>query len=612
MLANGRMTKTWRRSWVCSSLFLVLILVPSRSFSWVNHETNTCRQANPRATVAPALLKLRGGKGRKKRGASSSEDKESSDGWASGEDSPSTSEEEKKKQAEPRGIPRRRGDRRSDSSDVGKASSDSGSSWEEGSERSEKSSQSTLSEDEPSELHVSELPEDVMERLAEEEEEAQTEKGSVDPSFEAMIRERHPFYIPTLEMMKNQMHQPKNRTRTRRQRITWRGQEIDPEDEYIDFFKYRVKWCPDKKFLRRQEQHRKLQPWMSHATKELLRLVLPLRGTRHFGEQVFKRYTDGKDENGRYIWKPDLPPHLKVFGDTIINTLSSKQNFTLPYETLDSLHNVDDKSSLSVKRALKKHKAEPTAGPRWFDLPKGPDLKSRPDLRADFKLLTERNTWDPKNRYKSLGWEKKGTTTKSPTKLEYPKYFAEGYYAIDPKHPWENLPKHLRFKSLTEQIMADDRIRRKIKERFHRQQKLAAEEKKLKGLTEKPTRPPRPPRPATGRSIMIQKSLKKIRAVQREGYDGEGPDPLADRELPKMPSMGGTGKPPTEEEIREERMQRLGIKYKKKPEPAQKKDMVVKKVEKKVKKKKKKRDPKRLLLKRATGKRDGGPPSRRR
>ena len=51
----------------------------------------------------------------------------------------------------------------------------------------------------------------------------------------------------------------------------------------------------------------------------------------------------------------------------------------------------------------------------------------------------------------------------------------------------ENLPKHLRFKSLTEQvgipctpddltsmkIMADDRIRRKIKERFHRQQKLA-------------------------------------------------------------------------------------------------------------------------------------------
>lgn len=35
-----------------------------------------------------------------------------------------------------------------------------------------------------------------------------------------------------------------------------------------------------------------------------------------------------------------------------------------------------------------------------------------------------------------------------------------------------------------------------------------------------------------------------------------------------------------------------GIKYKKKPEPAQKKDMVVKKVEKKVKmKKKKKRDP---------------------
>ncbi|EKX54041.1 hypothetical protein GUITHDRAFT_132456 [Guillardia theta CCMP2712] len=476
------MTKTWRRSWVCSSLFLVLILVPSRSFSWVNHETNTCRQANPRATVAPALLKLRGGKGRKKRGASSSEDKESSDGWASGEDSPSTSEEEKKKQAEPRGIPRRRGDRRSDSSDVGKASSDSGSSWEEGSERSEKSSQSTLSEDGVSttqrctdSIHPK-LPEDVMER------------------------------------------------------ITWRGQEIDPEDEYIDFFKYRVKWCPDKldalslnqsslsvyccrKFLRRQEQHRKLQPWMSHATKEgCLRLL----------EQVFKRYTDGKDENGR------------------------------------------------------------------FDLPKGPDLKSRPDLRADFKLLTERNTWDPKNRYKSLGWEKKGTTTKSPTKLEYPKYFAEGYYAIDPKHPWENLPKHLRFKSLTEQIMADDRIRRKIKERFHRQQKLAAEEKKLKGLTEKPTRPPRPPRPvrtshtlpapdlnmkATGRSIMIQKSLKKIRAVQREGYDGEGPDPLADRELPKMPSMGGTGspgafevtlltphtpgKPPTEEEIREERMQRL-------------------------------------------------------
>eukprot|EP00960_Hanusia_phi_P042283 755411-Hanusia_phi.AAC.4 len=126
------------------------------------------------------------------------------------------------------------------------------------------------------------------------------------------------------------------------------------------------------------------------------------------------------------------------------------------------------------------------------------------------------------------------------------------------------------------------------------------------------------------RVVQVRRSLSSrvLTSSQRDGYNDEGPDPLADRVLPKMPSLGGTGrlvqeilvspgtigKPPTEEEILKERLERQGklfvptvktkwigcegIKYKAKP--LKDKNAIEKKLEmekKTKKKKKKKRDP---------------------
>jgi hypothetical protein len=46
----------------------------------------------------------------------------------------------------------------------------------------------------------------------------------------------------------------------------------------------------------------------------------------------------------------------------------------------------------------------------------------------------------------------------------------EGYVTLDTTYPRDNLPRALRFKSLTEQVLADERIRKRLHERFRRKQ----------------------------------------------------------------------------------------------------------------------------------------------
>ncbi len=66
--------------------------------------------------------------------------------------------------------------------------------------------------------------------------------------------------------------------------------------------------------------------------------------------------------------------------------------------TGDELLEVDDAHSRAVQRARVRSRANGTAGPGWFYMPAGPDPRRDPKLRADLKMLSQRNTWDPKRR----------------------------------------------------------------------------------------------------------------------------------------------------------------------------------------------------------------------
>eukprot|EP00960_Hanusia_phi_P042285 755411-Hanusia_phi.AAC.6 len=99
-------------------------------------------------------------------------------------------------------------------------------------------------------------------------------------------------------------------------------------------------------FLERLEKHVKLEQWMPHAQREvqnkiskslcnsfqLLRLVLPLRGTRDFTDKIFATYTDGK--RLRSFDRITQKPRGGREWEFIVNTLSAQQNFTMPYVTV--------------------------------------------------------------------------------------------------------------------------------------------------------------------------------------------------------------------------------------------------------------------------------------
>lgn len=91
----------------------------------------------------------------------------------------------------------------------------------------------------------------------------------------------------------------------------------------------------------------------------------------------------------------------------------------------------------------------------------------------DFKMLRKRNDWDPKQHYKSLGWERKGTNVKSKEKVVWPKLYQMGEVVLDEKNPAENLPKALRGKSLTEQLLADDVVRENLQKKFRKRQEIS-------------------------------------------------------------------------------------------------------------------------------------------
>ena len=133
--------------------------------------------------------------------------------------------------------------------------------------------------------------------------------------------------------------------------------------------------------------------------------------------------------------------------------------FTCLTQPPEVILKVDPAHSATVVAAREREAREATAGPDWGYFPRTPDLKTRPELRKDLKMLTQRAHWDPQQRYKSLGWERKGTNVKSNQRVSYPKFLNEGYVTLDRTYPRDNLPRALRFKSLTEQVLEDDKTR---------------------------------------------------------------------------------------------------------------------------------------------------------
>jgi len=333
---------------------------------------------------------------------------------------------------------------------------------------------------------------------------------------------------------------------------------------------------------------------------------MPLCGTRPFMEKMREELCE-VDAKGQLSLKPGVewPAFLRY------NTTQVLDPHGVPTEDLDLftcltqppevILKVDPAQSASVVAAREREAREATAGPDWGYFPRTPDLKKRPELRKDLKMLTHRAHWDPQQRYKSLGWERKGTNVKSAQRVSYPKFLNEGYVTLDTTYPRDNLPPALRFKSLTEQVLADERIRKRLHERFRRKQERAGGWRPRKG--QQPlSHPADLPAPGEAKSkkpplkvrkdsslaqVLDNHELARARQLMQLGYEDpeEEPDTLSRRVLPIMPWQGGTGKLPTKLEIHQEDRRRAG----KRVRPPRKR--------------KRNRDPDRAVKKRVMGKR---------
>ena len=249
---------------------------------------------------------------------------------------------------------------------------------------------------------------------------------------------------------------------------------------------------------------------------------------------------------------------------------------------------MDSGSSKSAIRARERQALNDTAGPGWFHFPKTPDLAQNPELRKDLKMLTHRANWDPHQRYKSLGWIRYGAnTSKTNRRVSYPKFLQEGFVVPDRKDASENLPRALRYKSLTEQVLSDATIRKRLLERFGRRQLRAGGRRARKGedvqadaematarRQHKKQNPPKKVRTGPSSSLaqlLDNHELAKARRMMHmgnDGWDAQDPDDLDTlhrRKMPIMPSQGGSGKEPTAQEIREESLRRAGKRVRKRP-----------------------------------------------
>jgi len=99
---------------------------------------------------------------------------------------------------------------------------------------------------------------------------------------------------------------------------------------------------------------------------------------------------------------------------------------------------------------------------------------------------------------------------KSKRKITYPEYMLEGYVLPDPKRPHENLPRSLRGKSLTQQLLADEAIRLNLKRRFKKKMQAAGgwhEKKGKDGKTRVPNKTSKVARPLPARARESQPIL---------------------------------------------------------------------------------------------------------
>jgi len=219
--------------------------------------------------------------------------------------------------------------------------------------------------------------------------------------------------------------------------------------------------------------------------------------------------------------------------------------------TTEEVMEVDNATSGTILKALTRLNRGKDAGPEWDHLQRRPDLVKRPDVRADMKLLSQRNSWDPKNYYKSIGWARKGTNTKSPFRVTYPDFMAEGFIKADPSKPHENLPKKLQYKSLSTQLMGDEAIRLNLKRRFKKKMTLAGGWHEKKGKDGQPRvpdkttvrrRPKAIPLKERSHKAMLNDAENARLLLEADDAYSEEDYKIAKRELPLMPSMGGTGK----------------------------------------------------------------------
>jgi len=360
-------------------------------------------------------------------------------------------------------------------------------------------------------------------------------------------------------------------------------QDVSEGDEYIDYFKYLVKWSPVPDYIIQENDIRPLNNYMCAEEKEMERLVMPLCGTRPFSEKMREELCE-LDENGKLTLKKDIerPAFLRYNSSRILDQFGQPSGepdlFDLLTTPTDVIHKVDAANTPSVMRARAREAKDLTAGPNWSYFPKTPNLRQRPELRKDLKILTHRAVWDPHQRYKNIGWERKGTNTKSPNRISYPKFLQEGYVVVDKKDDSQNLPRKLRYKSLTTQVLADPAIRKRLHERFRKKQEQAGGWRMRKGeepLTDIKNRPQKENKPpkkvrkdASLAQLLDNHELANARKMMQLGFeDPSAPDTLAKRKMPIMPFMGGTGKTPTSEDIYNEARKRAGKRVRKSKRP---------------------------------------------
>lgn len=320
----------------------------------------------------------------------------------------------------------------------------------------------------------------------------------------------------------------------------------------MDYFKYRLKWSFDREEIIQEEKPLVPTNAMPPQLREIARLVLPIRGTEPWHEKLSRDWIVGYASDGSPIFKEGMPKGFEMTEDLIPNP--SVPSITDMWRmTPEQLMRVDAASAPTIQKAIERQQRNATAGPDWYHLPKAPDIKTRPDLRAALKLLSRRKDWDPKARFKSIGWEKKGGSTKSPYKISYPKYFQEGVVELDPVDPRQNLDKDMRKMNLAQQIMADPAIKHHLQRRFKKKMTIAGGWTPKKGerlewevqKREKKIKL-RAPKDSSVAHRDAHRELRRAKAYNKHALDLQGPDPLAQRVLPKMPSQGGTGKSPAQ------------------------------------------------------------------